>query len=1340
LISAISITLEKASFSFDNYHKLPNNKPHTIDFNRLNIKGIDAKISNFSFFRDTLRTQINNLALIDSSGFWIQKLSGSFLICNGLIKIDRMSLQTPNSKVFANFSLHYKDATAFQYFGDSLFFKSKIYNSSINTKDIAFFLKQNGTFENKLKLKVEINGCLNHFVIKDLAVSFGAKSKILAEATIKDITHPKLMSINSSFKDITSNNQDIRNFQLPNNNHIKIPQELSRIGSISAIGDFNGTIDNFASMLMLKSDAGSLNCKIKWNTINKKVCYQASLETLGFDVSLLAPTSGLKKISLHTEINGSGITKKDVDFKISGNIDHIEYKNYVFNNSKIDGNYANKAFFGHIIIDDPLLFLDFNGSIDYSKKVPKYIFTADVEHAHLVDLQLINRHPSSLLSAHLNATIEGFKLDDFVGEIALNQTKYFESGREYFLNNLNIVSSFSSLGYRSIELKSDWMDASANGKYEFSDVGVAFTYILRKYLPSYAPEKLGVDKLFTISNTQNKTPQNNTVKNERRFLSFDINVKDSDPISALFVPTIKAKGKTTISGFLNTITQHLEFHVGTDSLLIGNLSFQQVDLKGKSKDSLLNITLDCNSFNFSKKDSINLTKIHFASSLKNDSLIFSLLWHNNNNVNTSLVNGRLKFAKSPIITGKLSSLNLIINDSIWLVDPDNSFIIDVKHFGFNHLRFYSNDKQIVLNGVISGNPDDIFKVKLVNINLSQFDPFMNHRNFDLDGIANGEVELSQVFDKFSIIVNLKIASLGFNGQKLGNATVVSAWDNRKNGLYVNIDVLYRGNIGEAKPVTIQGYFYPNGGILDMQADLLNFKLKVIEPYLKTLFYRVDGLATGKVNIIGTINRPQVAGKIKLMHSVFGVNFLNTEYSINQEIEMVKNRINFDSVTVYDTRNNIAIINGYVSHQDYKNFKLDLNVKVFNFMGLNTTRAMNSMFFGKAFGTGAVHIYGTAPNIQIDAQVETNENTEISVPISFNTVVDKSSFINFISKQTHEVTTNQASFVDMGLKMNFLFNVTPEAKFHIFLDPSTGGSLHGSGSGSIRLNINTNGDFNMYGTYTISKGQYEMKLKDVVTKKFEIESGGTIQWNGNPSDADIDIKAVFPTNASLSSLTSIDSSNTSSYNRKVKVLSVLKLTGKLLNPQIRFGIDLPNADYSTKTSFYNLIDTTNDQNMIRQTFSLLVLGRFESSTTQYGNVVGDGVGMSAMELVSNQLGNFLSQYTKDVNFAVNYKLADQVTSEELQIAVSKQLFNDRVTIDGNLSAGGQNKYIQNTNNVVGDIIVEVKLTPDGRWKTKVYNIANTNEYTFQNAPYVQGIGFIYRVDFNKVRDIFKKKSQ
>jgi hypothetical protein len=202
--------------------------------------------------------------------------------------------------------------------------------------------------------------------------------------------------------------------------------------------------------------------------------------------------------------------------------------------------------------------------------------------------------------------------------------------------------------------------------------------------------------------------------------------------------------------------------------------------------------------------------------------------------------------------------------------------------------------------------------------------------------------------------------------------------------------------------------------------------------------------------------------------------------------------------------------------------------------------------------------------------------------------------------------------------------------------------------------------------------------------------------------------------------------------------VVKLTGKLLNPEVRFGIEFPNADNTTRAMVYNMIDTTNDQNMIRQTFSLLVLGQLEPSTSQYGAIVGAGVGMSSMELISNQLGNYISQISKDVNFGFSYKTAaDKYTTDELQIVMSTALFNDRVTIEGNMSAGG-NKYYQNTNNVVGDVIVEVKLTNDGRWRTKVYNIANTNEYTYQNAPFIQGVGFIYRVDFNKFSELFHKK--
>ncbi len=1339
-VTSQTIALRNSKFSYHNYHRLPINKVGKIDINHLELLKVNGDFSRLNIKGDTIRTTIKNFSINDRSGFGIKTLSGEATIYPGAFKISRMALKTANSKLFANIALAYHDPSDFMDFENKVIINTQFYKSAINTKDLSFFIKDVPLFENEIKFNATVTGTINNLNIKQLSASFGKNSAISMQARVQKITHVKDLIIDGKLNELTTSAEDIQQIHFPQSKLVVIPSGVSQLGIIKASGKFNGTLDNFDTELSVKTDAGNAESTIKYITQGKQINYVAMVSSPGFDMSKVFPLSGLRKVVLHSEINGSGFTKKDFNVKISGNIDYLEYKNYAFSNSKIEGNYAKKIFYGHVNIDDPMLYLDFNGTIDYSDKIPNYQFVADVEHAHLVDLQLIKRHPSSVLSTHLNATIAGNKLDNFVGQVVFFDTKYSENNHDYFIKDINVVSILDELGYRSIVLKSDWVDAFANGKFEFSDLGSSFSYILRKYLPSYAPEVIGISKL--LSNNKNAKKHKTVVPtniNERRFLSFDINIKESDPITALFVPKLRAKGRTSISGFLNTITQHLEFQAKTDSLLAGSLGFKQIEVNGTSKDSVLKVLVNCEEFLWSKKDTFLFSNIHFTSLLKNDSLNFVMDWNSNNHLSEkSIVNGNLVFSKTPIIRGTLESADIWANDSLWHVDPNNTFFVDSAKFAINTLRFFSQNKQIVINGVASHNPDDVLKVKLINFNLSEADTWANHRNFDLDGVATGTVEMSQVFDKFSIIVNLKVLDLGLNRQKLGNANLVSAWDERKNGLFVNVDVLYRGNIGEAKPVAIQGYFYPKGGILDMQAELINFKLKVIEPYLKTLFYRVDGLASGKVKIIGTINRPQIAGKVKLMRTELGVNYLNTKYTINQEVELQHNKILLDSVVAMDDYHHIAVLNGWITHEDFKKFKLDVSVKAVNFMALNTTRLMNEMFYGKAFGTGALRIYGEAPNLQIEAQMETNGNTEISVPISFNTVVDKTSFINFVStaQKTAAVQTN--SFIDLGLNMNFLFNVTPEAKFHIFLDPSTGGSLHGTGNGNIRMNVNTKGNFNMYGTYVISKGQYEMKLKDILTRTFEIEQGGTIQWNGEPADAEIDIRAVFPTTASLASVLNLDSSSSTSYNRKIKVNSVVKLSGKLLNPEIRFGIELPNTDNTTRAMVYNMIDTTNDQSMIRQTFSLLVLGQLEPSANQYGSAVGNGVGMSSMELISNQLGNYLSQISKDVNFGFNYKTADQITTDELQIALSTALFDDRVTIEGNVSAGGQNKYYQNTNNVVGDIIVEVKLTNDGRWRTRVYNIANNNEYTYQNAPYIQGVGFIYRVDFNKLSELFHKK--
>jgi hypothetical protein len=88
---------------------------------------------------------------------------------------------------------------------------------------------------------------------------------------------------------------------------------------------------------------------------------------------------------------------------------------------------------------------------------------------------------------------------------------------------------------------------------------------------------------------------------------------------------------------------------------------------------------------------------------------------------------------------------------------------------------------------------------------------------------------------------------------------------------------------------------------------------------------------------------------------------------------------------------------------------------------------------------------------------------------------------------------------------------------------------------------------------------------------------------------------------------------------------------------------------------------------------------------------------------------------------------------MELALSTQIFNDRVTINGNI---GNNSSLQTTNNnsVLGEIEVFVKLIESGKLQLKAYNRANT-DMTYDTSPYKQGIGLSYRESFNSFYDLF-----
>jgi hypothetical protein len=248
----------------------------------------------------------------------------------------------------------------------------------------------------------------------------------------------------------------------------------------------------------------------------------------------------------------------------------------------------------------------------------------------------------------------------------------------------------------------------------------------------------------------------------------------------------------------------------------------------------------------------------------------------------------------------------------------------------------------------------------------------------------------------------------------------------------------------------------------------------------------------------------------------------------------------------------------------------------------------------------------------------------------------------------------------------------------------------------------------------------------VSKRFDIAQGSSIKWDGDISKADVNIIANYKTKTSLSGL-GITMLDPSSSDQKVNVVVRIYMTNDLFNPDLRFSVAFPNLDEQTKQTVYAVLDTNDMALMNQQAISLLVLNSF----TYTGSTGSSPINSTA--ILTNSLSNMLSSISNDFDIGINYIPGDDVSSEEIEVALSTQLFNDRLLIDGNFGVPTA-KSSQQTSSIVGDVVIEYKLTPDGRFRIKAFNRSNDVSILQNDVPYTQGVGVFYRKEFNDLHEL------
>jgi TamB, inner membrane protein subunit of TAM complex len=480
-----------------------------------------------------------------------------------------------------------------------------------------------------------------------------------------------------------------------------------------------------------------------------------------------------------------------------------------------------------------------------------------------------------------------------------------------------------------------------------------------------------------------------------------------------------------------------------------------------------------------------------------------------------------------------------------------------------------------------------------------------------------------------------------------------------------------------------------------------------------------------------------------------ITYLQTIYKMNDSVRFDKNGFKFNSIRLTDKDGNIAILSGSVNHENFHDYFADLTININSneFLVLNTKSKDNPLFYGTAYASGVAKIKSEPNSLSFDVSAKTGKNTRFFIPLNKGLSVSEYSFISFIDSTTaiendsvvNGIRPVRALVKQTGMDLNINLEVTPDAEVQIIFDSKVGDVMKGHGSGNLNITLNRNGDFKMAGDYIIEEGDYLFTLGNILNKSFTVENGGKIMFNGAMENTEIDIKAIYKLKASLSDILHDDR-----FKERIPVECQLLLTGRLFNPVVVFNIYLPLADEATRTYLRNVIST--DEEVSRQFAYLLVMNSFYADPT-LGSSSGSATGTSAMavtttEMLFNQVSNWLSQISNNFDIGFVYRPGSgnkDINPQEVQVALSTQLLNNKVVINGNFDYRGTGSASGNTNQITGDFDAEYKITEKIRFK--VFNRSN-NPATGMSigVPYTQGVGIVFKRDFDRFHDLFGKKAK
>ena len=1279
--------------------------------NDFEASSINADLSDFTILGPNLKVNVQKMAFLYDRGLFIKNLKANYSFTKKFMKLENLSLETDNSFIEGSVIMNY-DMNDFADFVNKVPFDIKINKSSLASNDIRFFYKELGKNQ-RFKLATTLKGTLNDFNLINLNLTTKNQSQIVGNINFKNIfgTESQRFSMKGNFVKIGSNYSNLTSI-LPNVLGKNLPTSLEKLGQFDFKGNVFLTANEIKSTFLLKTSLGNIQSKLEIANLKNidKAAYKGNIILNDFKIGTFLKNRDLGNVSLNIDVDGVGFKEEYLNTTFSGDVNKINYKGYNYSKIVVDGNFKKPIFKGKLTINDPNLFMDFDGLINLGTKEKNYDFHTRIDYANLSKLNLVKSDSISIFKGDIKMKIAGNTFDNMKGEIVISQTSFQNHVSTYYFDDFNIKSTFDENNIRTIAINSpDIIEGKIVGKYQFDQLKKMVENSLGSLYANYSPNKV----------------------NKGQYLKFDFAVYNK--IIEIFYPGISLAKNTFVNGVIDSNDNDFKLNFVSPQINAFENLIDKINIKIDNKNPLFNAYFEIDSIktkNYKIADfsMINVTandtlflRTEFKGGEKAKDFYNLNLYHTIDKQNNNVVG--------------LKKSEVMFKDYLWFLNGNderqNKIIFDkqLKNFSFDNIVLSHENQKVALNGDLKGTNYKDLNLSFTNINIQKLTPEIEL--FAFDGTLNGELNLRQDGSIYKPTASLSIDNLTLNDINLGKFQLDVAGDESFEKFSINSKIqnndvesfVATGEINTQNKETLLN--------LDMRFDKLN--LSSLNRLGGDIITNIKGLATGNINFDGNLNNLGVNGRLFLDNAGISIPYLNVNYDFEDKsiVDVTETSFIVRSANIFDTKYKTkGILEGKVKHKKFSDWVLDLNIYSNRFLALDTKDSEDAAYFGTAFIDGNASISGPTSGLVIKMDAKSEKGTSIKIPINDAEAVGASSYLHFLtSKEKYNIGKGIADKTNnySGLELKFNFDIKENSEIEVILNRNSGHGMKGKGRGNLLLEINTQGKFNMYGDFQVYEGTYNFKYGQLIGKKFDVKKFGSIVWEGDPMRAILNLEAVYKTSANPAVLI-----ENPSINKKVPVEVVIGIKGNLTNPEPDFSINFPTVSSVLKSELQYRLDDKDTR--WTQAINLLYAGSFLSQV----GVDQSNLTSNLFESASGLVNDIFQDAEGKLNVGFDYVSADKrpglETDGRVGVTISSRI-NEKITINGKVGVpvGGINDSA-----IVGDVEILYRVNEDGTLNLKLFNKENDINYIIgQGIGYTQGLGASYEVDFDTFKELVNK---